>query len=370
MARLERRLRRSTAGARAGTPTGRSAWCAARSGLRRRRQRPPPRCAVPALEPRVAAPVPPTGPGGLTMLRILVDPVACDAYGYCAELLPEAITLDEWGYPVVDGKPLPPELVDAAGGRPGTAHGAPSRCGSARAVTERHRGAIMDPWDDRCLRMNPEGLVIRRATEADLGRAVELLGLGALPGGPARGGPHRLRSLRAALREIEDAGGAVLVAELDGEVIGVCQLIVFRHLQASGGRARRSSRCTCIRTTGGTAWARRSCVTPSSEPAPSAATGCSSPRTLARGRAPLLRAPGFLAHARGLQDAPGVTSPAAPTRTTREPALRAERVAGDGSLREPAVGGGMDQRRHGGQDREREGAPVTPEGQESSCDPA
>ena len=48
------------------------------------------------------------------MIRILIDPVACDAYGYCAELLPEAITLDEWGYPMVDGKPLPPQLADVA----------------------------------------------------------------------------------------------------------------------------------------------------------------------------------------------------------------------------------------------------------------
>jgi ferredoxin len=48
------------------------------------------------------------------MLRILIDPVACDAYGYCAELLPEAISLDEWGYPIVEGRPLPPALVDAA----------------------------------------------------------------------------------------------------------------------------------------------------------------------------------------------------------------------------------------------------------------
>ena len=54
------------------------------------------------------------------MIRILIDPVACDAYGYCAELLPEAITLDEWGYPIVDGKPLPPELVECGqAGRPG-----------------------------------------------------------------------------------------------------------------------------------------------------------------------------------------------------------------------------------------------------------
>ena len=49
------------------------------------------------------------------MLRILVDPVACDAYqATAAELLPEAITLDEWGYPMIDGKPLPPGLVDMA----------------------------------------------------------------------------------------------------------------------------------------------------------------------------------------------------------------------------------------------------------------
>lgn len=48
------------------------------------------------------------------MTRIVIDPVACDAYGFCAELLPEAISLDEWGYPIVDGKPLPDELVEVA----------------------------------------------------------------------------------------------------------------------------------------------------------------------------------------------------------------------------------------------------------------
>jgi ferredoxin len=48
------------------------------------------------------------------MVRIVIDPTACDAYGYCAELLPEAITRDEWGYPMVDGQPLPPALVQAA----------------------------------------------------------------------------------------------------------------------------------------------------------------------------------------------------------------------------------------------------------------
>jgi ferredoxin len=48
------------------------------------------------------------------MLRLRIDPVACDAYGYCAELLPERVTLDEWGYPVVDGRPVDGALVAMA----------------------------------------------------------------------------------------------------------------------------------------------------------------------------------------------------------------------------------------------------------------
>jgi ferredoxin len=47
-------------------------------------------------------------------LRLRVDPVACDAYGYCAELLPERITTDEWGYPFIDGAPLEGQLVELA----------------------------------------------------------------------------------------------------------------------------------------------------------------------------------------------------------------------------------------------------------------
>ena len=39
-----------------------------------------------------------------------VDPVACDAFGHCAELAPELVWLDEWGYPVIDGRPIPPDL--------------------------------------------------------------------------------------------------------------------------------------------------------------------------------------------------------------------------------------------------------------------
>jgi ferredoxin len=50
----------------------------------------------------------------MTAFYLTIDPVACDAYGFCAELLPEAVRLDEWGYPIVDGSPLPAELVARA----------------------------------------------------------------------------------------------------------------------------------------------------------------------------------------------------------------------------------------------------------------
>ncbi len=39
-----------------------------------------------------------------------VNAIACDAHGACAELLPEMITLDEWGYPILDPRPVPPAL--------------------------------------------------------------------------------------------------------------------------------------------------------------------------------------------------------------------------------------------------------------------
>jgi GNAT superfamily N-acetyltransferase len=84
--------------------------------------------------------------------------------------------------------------------------------------------------------VTPAGLIIRQVRESDLGRVVELMLLGPVPGGPAgTEDPADLGPYRAALRDIEGGGGAVLVAELDGEVVGVCQLIVFRHLQAHGG---------------------------------------------------------------------------------------------------------------------------------------
>jgi ferredoxin len=51
------------------------------------------------------------GTGGTSGYHLRVNPIACEAHGMCAELLPERIALDEWGYPVVDGQPLSGDLL-------------------------------------------------------------------------------------------------------------------------------------------------------------------------------------------------------------------------------------------------------------------
>lgn len=74
---------------------------------------------------------------------------------------------------------------------------------------------------------------VRGARPDDIGRIVELLAAGTLRGGEdlSNPGPYL-----AALKEIEASPGSeVLVAEVDGAVAGVCQLITFRHLQERGG---------------------------------------------------------------------------------------------------------------------------------------
>ncbi len=46
--------------------------------------------------------------------KLRVNPIACSGHGLCAELLPELISLDEWGYPIVTDKPVPAGLARKA----------------------------------------------------------------------------------------------------------------------------------------------------------------------------------------------------------------------------------------------------------------
>lgn len=78
-------------------------------------------------------------------------------------------------------------------------------------------------------------VAVRRARPDDVPALVGLLAGGSLVDGAED--PGDLEPYRSALEEIAAApGGDVLVAEVGGEVVGVCQLVVFRHFQHRGGR--------------------------------------------------------------------------------------------------------------------------------------
>jgi ferredoxin len=57
-----------------------------------------------------AAPAPDAAPRA----RLRVNPIACTGHGSCADLLPELVALDEWGYPLLADGAVPPELIRRA----------------------------------------------------------------------------------------------------------------------------------------------------------------------------------------------------------------------------------------------------------------
>ena len=75
-------------------------------------------------------------------MRVRVNPIMCEAHGLCAELLPELIRLDDWGYPIVDDSEVPRDLVGLAraGGR---------RVPDARPVARGRRRRLSSAQDVR-----------------------------------------------------------------------------------------------------------------------------------------------------------------------------------------------------------------------------
>jgi ferredoxin len=46
--------------------------------------------------------------------RLAIDRIRCDGYGMCAEMFPEGIELDDWGYPILRPGTIPGELLSIA----------------------------------------------------------------------------------------------------------------------------------------------------------------------------------------------------------------------------------------------------------------
>jgi ferredoxin len=43
-------------------------------------------------------------------MRLEINPIACTGHGLCADLLPELVEMDEWGYPII-GDQVPSHLA-------------------------------------------------------------------------------------------------------------------------------------------------------------------------------------------------------------------------------------------------------------------
>ncbi len=47
-------------------------------------------------------------------MTLQLNPIRCAAHGLCADLLPERIELDEWGYPILEAGEIPEHLLTHA----------------------------------------------------------------------------------------------------------------------------------------------------------------------------------------------------------------------------------------------------------------
>ena len=43
--------------------------------------------------------------------QLIVDPIACVGHGLCADLFPERIVLDDWGFPIIDPREIGADLA-------------------------------------------------------------------------------------------------------------------------------------------------------------------------------------------------------------------------------------------------------------------
>lgn len=65
--------------------------------------------ALPATSRATTVAAPATSP-----VTLSIDRIRCDGFGMCAELLPELVDLDDWGYPILRAGAVPDDLLGHA----------------------------------------------------------------------------------------------------------------------------------------------------------------------------------------------------------------------------------------------------------------
>jgi ferredoxin len=65
--------------------------------------------ALPAVRGATTVASPATSP-----VTLSIDRIRCDGFGMCAELLPELVDLDDWGYPILRAGAVPDDLLGHA----------------------------------------------------------------------------------------------------------------------------------------------------------------------------------------------------------------------------------------------------------------
>jgi len=73
-------------------------------------------------------------------LKLHIDPIACTGHGLCADLLPELIELDEWGYPIIRDS-VPPDLAAHARRAVNACPALALRLNRVAALSRSHRSA-------------------------------------------------------------------------------------------------------------------------------------------------------------------------------------------------------------------------------------
>jgi ferredoxin len=55
-----------------------------------------------------------SAPAARWRVTLVVDPTSCDGHGVCAELFPEGVTMDHWGYPIIGEEEIAIGLTEHA----------------------------------------------------------------------------------------------------------------------------------------------------------------------------------------------------------------------------------------------------------------